>query len=79
MKFTPIIFYHRFLIIVGVILLVSSTRLMRRLPRPLRQLLQSGVDQRKSGTIRVRDGSPSTVVQAATLHHLIPTSSKEKA
>ncbi|RXH72977.1 hypothetical protein DVH24_012661 [Malus domestica] len=67
------------LIIIGVILLVSSTRLMRRLPRPLRQLLKSGVDQRKPGSIRVRDGSPSTVIQAATLHHLIPTASKEKA
>ncbi|BBG95076.1 Probable magnesium transporter NIPA9 [Prunus dulcis] len=70
-------------IIFGVILLVSSTRLVRNLPRPLRHFIQSGVDknfsQRKSGSIRTRDSSPSTVIQAATLHHLIPTSSKEKA
>lgn len=69
-----IIFYYRLFIILGVVLLVSSTRLVRNLPRPLRQFIQ-----RKSGSIRTRDSSPSTVIQAATLHHLMPSSSKEKA
>ncbi|RWR78075.1 putative magnesium transporter NIPA9 [Cinnamomum micranthum f. kanehirae] len=69
------------LIIVGVILLVSSTRLVRFLPRPLRGFLQKGVEKnlRRSGSVRVRDSSPSTVIQATTLHHLITSPAKEKA
>ncbi|PON96001.1 Magnesium transporter NIPA [Trema orientale] len=72
------------LIILGVILLVSSTRLVRLLPRRLRRYVQSGVDRnfgaRQSGSTRGRDPNPSTVIQAATLHHLIASSSsKEKA
>ncbi|XP_048331883.1 probable magnesium transporter NIPA9 isoform X2 [Ziziphus jujuba] len=71
------------LIIVGVILLVSSTRLVRLLPKPLRHFVASGVDRnfvvRQSGSTRSRDPSPSTVIQAATLHHLISNPSKEKA
>ncbi|XVF48692.1 hypothetical protein PTKIN_Ptkin03bG0210200 [Pterospermum kingtungense] len=70
-------------IMMGVILLVSSTRLMRHLPWPLRKLIPSGVDRnfnlRRSGSHRVKDPSPSAVIQAATLHHLIPTPAKEKA
>ncbi|XP_007012321.2 PREDICTED: probable magnesium transporter NIPA9 [Theobroma cacao] len=70
-------------IMMGVILLVSSTRLMRHLPWPLRNLIPSGVDRnfnlRRSGSYRVKDPSPSAVIQAATLHHLIPTPAKEKA
>ncbi|KAF4348148.1 hypothetical protein G4B88_016773 [Cannabis sativa] len=73
------------LIIVGVMLLVSSTRVLRLLPRRLRRAVQSGSDRsfgaRQSGSTRgSRDPNPSTVIQAATLHHLIASSSaKEKA
>jgi len=70
------------LIIIGVILLVSSTRVLRHLPRPLKHFIKSGVDRnfsfRRSGSVRVRDTNPSAVIQAATLHHLI-SSPKEKA
>ncbi|XP_022754671.1 probable magnesium transporter NIPA9 isoform X2 [Durio zibethinus] len=70
-------------IMMGVILLVSSTRLMRHLPRPLRNLIPCVVDQnfnpRRSGSHRVKDPNPSAVVQATALHHLIPTPAKEKA
>uniref|UniRef100_A0A803QTL9 Uncharacterized protein n=1 Tax=Cannabis sativa TaxID=3483 RepID=A0A803QTL9_CANSA len=79
-------FFHcRLLIIVGVMLLVSSTRVLRLLPRRLRRAVQSGSDRsfgaRQSGSTRgSRDPNPSTVIQAATLHHLIASSSaKEKA
>ncbi|XP_030945109.1 probable magnesium transporter NIPA9 [Quercus lobata] len=71
------------LIMLGVILLVTSTRLLRHLPRPLRDFIQSGVDRnfnlRRSGSARVRDTNPSAVIQAATLHSLISSPSKEKA
>ncbi|XP_034683973.1 probable magnesium transporter NIPA9 isoform X1 [Vitis riparia] len=74
------------LIIIGVILLVSSTWLVRHLPRPLRHYVQSGVERNfgfkhsgsRSGT-RVRDSSPSAVIQASTLHHLITSPAKAKA
>ncbi|PPD77321.1 hypothetical protein GOBAR_DD25745 [Gossypium barbadense] len=70
-------------IMMGVILLVSSTRLMRHIPWPLRNLIPSGVDRnfnlRRSGSLRVKDPSPSAVIPAATLHHLISTPAKEKA
>ncbi|KDP34076.1 hypothetical protein JCGZ_07647 [Jatropha curcas] len=71
------------LIIVGVILLVSSTRLLRHLPRPLRRFMRSSVDRNfnlsRSGSLRAKDSNPSAVIQAATLHHLISSTSKEKA
>lgn len=74
---------YRLLIILGVVLLVSSSRLARLLPRQLRRLVQSGVDRnfgvRQTGSIRVRESNPSTVIQAATLHHLMASPSKEKA
>ncbi|XVF89062.1 hypothetical protein PTKIN_Ptkin19aG0100900 [Pterospermum kingtungense] len=70
-------------IMMGVILLVSSTRLMQHLPWPLQNLIPTGVDRnfnpRRSGSHRVKDPSPSAVIQAPTLHHLIPTPAKEKA
>ncbi|KAG8487644.1 hypothetical protein CXB51_018208 [Gossypium anomalum] len=70
-------------IMMGVILLVSSTRLMRHLPWPLQNLIQSGADRnfslRKTGSHRVKDPSPAAVIPATTLHHLIPTPAKEKA
>jgi len=71
------------LIIIGVILLVCSTRLLRHLPRPLRRFIQRGVDRnfspRRSGSVRLRDTNPSAVIQAATLQHLISSPPKEKA
>ncbi|KAL3334246.1 hypothetical protein AABB24_030805 [Solanum stoloniferum] len=70
-------------IIVGVILLVASTRLVRSLPRSWIHVVRSGVDKnigvRQSVPTRSRDTSPSTVIQASTLHHLIATPSKAKA
>lgn len=70
-------------IVLGVILLVASTQLVRSLPRSWLRVLRSGVDNniglRQSVSIRSRDTSPSTVIQASTLHHLIATPSKAKA
>lgn len=73
-----------FLITAGVILLVSSSRLMGLLPRPLRRLLKSNLERhhnlRPSGSFRAKDSSPpSAVIHASTLHHLITTPAKEKA
>lgn len=76
-------FVYRMCIIVGVILLVASTRLARSLPRSWIHVVRSGVDKnigvRQSVATRSRDTSPSTVIQASTLHHLIATPSKAKA
>lgn len=75
--------HDRLFIILGVILLVSSSRLMRHLPRPWRRFARSGAERnfslRQSSSTRVRDTNPSTVIQASTLHHLIPAPSKAKA
>lgn len=71
-------------IIVGVILLVSSTRMIAVLRRrPLRGFLRGGGHERnqtlrRSTSIRAKDPNPSTVIHASTLHHLIPASAKEK-
>ncbi|XP_042966336.1 probable magnesium transporter NIPA9 isoform X2 [Carya illinoinensis] len=71
------------LIIIGVILLVCSSRLVRYLPWPLQNFIPSGIERsfstRRSGSVRISDTSPSAVIQAATLHHLISSSPKEKA
>ncbi|XP_065019223.1 probable magnesium transporter NIPA9 isoform X1 [Musa acuminata AAA Group] len=70
-------------IILGVILLVSSTRLMALLPRPIRRHLRSNLEKnqnlRRSGSVRAKDPSPSAVIQASTLHHLVTSPAKEKA
>lgn len=70
-------------IIIGVILLVSSTRLLPYLPRPWRRFARSGPEKnfglRQSVSLRSRDASPSAVIQATTLHHLMTSPSKEKA
>ncbi|XP_028807050.1 probable magnesium transporter NIPA9 isoform X1 [Neltuma alba] len=74
-----------FFIIVGVILLVGSRRLIRFLPSRSRRFMRSGADKsystgpRRSGASSVREPSPSAVIQAATLNHLLSSSSKEKA
>ncbi|CAH9083207.1 unnamed protein product [Cuscuta europaea] len=69
-------------IIIGVMLLVTSKRILRCLPRPLGRILRGGAERnqglRQSSSIRIRDPSP-TVIQATTLHHLIPSPPKEKA
>ncbi|KAJ1423424.1 Magnesium transporter NIPA [Sesbania bispinosa] len=71
------------LIIVGVILLVGSTRLVRFLRFSSLRFKRSNVDKnygpRRSGTSRTREPSPTAVIQAATLNHLLSSSSKEKA
>lgn len=69
-------------IIIGVVLLVASTRLIRSFPRPLRRFVRGSVDRnlgvRHPGSIRTREASPSTVIQATTLHHLIQSPPKQK-
>ncbi|KAJ6856803.1 magnesium transporter NIPA9 isoform X3 [Populus alba x Populus x berolinensis] len=68
-------------IVVGVILLVSSTWLLRHLP--LRHFIRINVDRNfslsRSGSLRLKDSNPAAVIHAATLHHLISSPSKEKA
>ncbi|XP_051151669.1 probable magnesium transporter NIPA9 [Andrographis paniculata] len=68
------------LIILGVVLLVTSTRLMRHLPRPWRRLAGGGSSaHRQTGSSRARETNPSAVIQASTLQHLMSSTSKEKA
>ncbi|KAF5959235.1 hypothetical protein HYC85_000444 [Camellia sinensis] len=73
-----------FFIILGVVLLVTSTRLVRYLPRPLRRIVQNSVDRnpglKRHGSLHARDPtSPSAIIQATTLHHLMSSPSKENA
>ncbi|PIA43009.1 hypothetical protein AQUCO_02000453v1 [Aquilegia coerulea] len=62
-------------IIVGVILLVSSAKLLQHLPRPLRRFVGGNLEKnnnlKRSGSLRTRDSNPNTVIQTSTLHHLI--------
>lgn len=71
------------LIMIGVVLLVSSSRLVRHLRWPFRRFIPIGISRtsslRRSGSQRVKETSPSAIIPAATLHHLISVSSKEKA
>ncbi|KAF5726150.1 magnesium transporter NIPA9 [Tripterygium wilfordii] len=70
------------LILIGVILLVSSSRLVRYLPWRLRHFIHGGVDKnfnaRRSGSTFGKESNPSAVIPTTTLHSLI-TSAKEKA
>ncbi|CAA2965501.1 probable magnesium transporter NIPA9 [Olea europaea subsp. europaea] len=70
-------------ILVGVVLLVASTRLVRALPKPWQHFARSGTERnfggRQSVSTRTRDTNPSAVIQTSTLHHLISPPSKEKA
>lgn len=70
-------------IIIGVILLVSSTRLMALLPHSLRRLLRMNPERtqnlRRTMSSRSKELSPSAVIHASTLHHLITSPAKEKA
>ena len=75
-------FLHcRLFIVAGVILLVSSTWLLRHLP--LRHFIRVNADRNfslsRSASLRFKDSNPTTVIHAATLHHLISSPSKEKA
>ncbi|KAJ4709039.1 Protein of unknown function (DUF803) [Melia azedarach] len=71
------------LIMVGVVLLVSSSRLVRHLRWPFRLIKKSGVDKnftpKRSVSQRVKDSGPSAVIPTATLHQLITSTAKEKA
>ncbi|KAL7159183.1 hypothetical protein ABFS83_01G011100 [Erythranthe nasuta] len=70
-------------IIVGVILLVTSTRLVRHLPRPWRRFARNGTERnfglRQTGLARTRDSNPSAVIQTTTLHQLMSSPSKPKS
>uniref|UniRef100_A0A0E0JN23 Probable magnesium transporter n=1 Tax=Oryza punctata TaxID=4537 RepID=A0A0E0JN23_ORYPU len=71
-----------FFIITGVILLVSSTRIIARLPRSVQKFLKSNVERthsiRRPSSARGKDPIPSTTIHASTLH-LLTSPSKEKA
>ncbi|KAJ6749244.1 hypothetical protein OIU79_030190 [Salix purpurea] len=60
-------------IVAGVILLVSSTWLLRHLP--LCHLIRLNADRNfslsRSGSLRLKDSNPTAVIHATTLHHLI--------
>ncbi|XP_019196834.1 PREDICTED: probable magnesium transporter NIPA9 [Ipomoea nil] len=67
-------------IVMGVILLVTSSRLLRLLPRPFRRLLSVERNQGlRQVRTREREPSPTAVIQASTLHHLITSPSKDKS
>ncbi|KAG5376977.1 hypothetical protein IGI04_041573 [Brassica rapa subsp. trilocularis] len=70
------------LIMLGVVLLVTSSRLIRHLPRSFRRSRQTSVERgfniRRTTSHTPKDTNPSAVIQAATLHHLLSSASKEK-
>lgn len=71
-----------FFIITGVILLVTSTRVIARLPKPVQKFLKSNMERshsiRRPGSARGKDPNQSTTIHASTLHILTSTG-KEKA
>ncbi|XP_062206644.1 probable magnesium transporter NIPA9 [Phragmites australis] len=71
-----------FFIITGVILLVSSSRLIARIPRPMQKFLKSNMERthsiRRPGSARGNDPIPSTTIHASSLH-LLTSPAKEKA
>jgi hypothetical protein len=71
-----------FFIITGVILLVSSTRLIARLPRPVQKFLKSNMERthsiRRPGSARGKDPIPTTTIHTSSLH-LLTSPTKEKA
>lgn len=70
------------LIIVGVVLLVSSSRLVRFLPgagkRRMRGALDKSFSNKQSVSTRSKDPIPSAVIHTNTLHHLLSSPTKEK-
>lgn len=76
-----------FLIILGVVLLVTSSRLLRYIPKPARRFLRIHVDRnlglsrqlsRHGSSMLSMETSPSAVIQTNTLHHLMSAPAKEK-
>ncbi|KAG6530740.1 hypothetical protein ZIOFF_004498 [Zingiber officinale] len=72
-----------FFIILGVILLVSSSRLISLLPRRWQHHLKSNLERnhslRRFGSVRIKDPtSPSAIIHTSTLHHLITSPAKTK-
>uniref|UniRef100_A0A453F953 Probable magnesium transporter n=1 Tax=Aegilops tauschii subsp. strangulata TaxID=200361 RepID=A0A453F953_AEGTS len=71
-----------FFIITGVILLVTSTGVIARLPKPVQKFLKSNMERshsiRRPGSARGKDSNQSTTIHASTLHILTSTG-KEKA
>ncbi|CAM8892317.1 hypothetical protein QQ045_027171 [Rhodiola kirilowii] len=66
-------------IIGGVVLLVSSTRLLRFLPRSAtRPDSEKSYSLKRSNSARAKDSNPSAVIQAATLHSLLNSPPKER-
>uniref|UniRef100_A0A7N0RG25 Magnesium transporter n=1 Tax=Kalanchoe fedtschenkoi TaxID=63787 RepID=A0A7N0RG25_KALFE len=63
--------------IARVVLLVSSTRLLRFLPGSA-TYPEKSFSLKRSNSVRARDSNPSAVIQAATLHSLLNTP-KDKA
>ena len=72
----------RFFIITGVILLVTSTRLIARLPKPVQKFLKSNMERshsiRRPGPARGKDPIQSTTIHASSLH-ILTSPGKEKA
>ncbi|GMH12373.1 hypothetical protein Nepgr_014214 [Nepenthes gracilis] len=70
------------LIILGVILLVSSSRLAGQLAWLVGHSARSRADKNlglnRSGSALRRDSNPSAVIHTTTLHHLLSAASKEK-
>jgi drug/metabolite transporter (DMT)-like permease len=70
------------LIMLGVVLLVTSSRLIRHLPRSFRRSRQTSLERgfniRRTTSHTPKDTNPSAVIQAATLHHLLSSPSKDK-
>ncbi|KAL9269707.1 putative magnesium transporter NIPA9 [Drosera capensis] len=70
------------LIIVGVILLVSSSRLVTYLPWLARRSARGGhgknLNLKQSASSSSRDNNPSAVIHTTTLHHLLSSPVKEK-
>lgn len=71
-----------FFIITGVILLVTSTRLIARLPKPVQKFLKSNMERshsiRRPGSARGKDPIQSTTIHASSLH-ILTSPGKEKA
>lgn len=72
----------RLLIILGVIMLVSSTRLVRFVPWSVKRTGRGGLEKsfsgKQPGLVRTRDPNPSAVIHTNTLHHLLTSPTKEK-
>lgn len=72
-----------FFIITGVILLVTSTRLIALLPKPVQKFLKSNMERshiiRRPGSSRGKDPIQSTTIHASSLQHILTSPGKEKA